>query len=302
MKSRVQAGYVELVALGVLWGSVGVIVRPVRVDAAGIALIRSAIGCAGALAFMMVRGRLHEVRLKGRRGLLILDGVMLGIHWTLMFEAFKRLSVATAILLVFVGPVFVAAAAWPVLRERVEARTIGALGLSVGGMLLITVPAWDVQDPLGVVFALLSAVFFAAIMLAGKILTREYAPPAILIWQLGVAAIAVAPLALAGRFDGLAEAAPRLLTLGLVHTAVAGFLYFAALTVVKAQHVGVLTYLEPATALLYAWWFLNERPSLSTVAGGVLIVAAGLWIVASRGPLPGTPEGPVAPPRRTLHN
>lgn len=292
----------ELVALGILWGSIGVIVRPVRVDAAGIALIRTATGFAAALGFMAVRSRLRELRLKGRRWLLIFDGIMLGIHWTLMFEAFKRLSVATAILLVFVGPVLVAAAAWPVLRERVEARTIGALALSVAGMILITVPAWDVQDPLGVVFALLSAVSFAAIMLAGKILTREYAPPAILVWQLGVAAISILPVALAGRFDGLADAAPRLLLLGLVHTAVAGFLYFAALTVVKAQHVGVLTYLEPATALLYAWWFLNEQPSFSTLAGGALIVAGGVWIVAARGPLPGTPEGPVAPSRHTLHN
>lgn len=288
--------------LGILWGSIGVIVRPVRVDAAGIALVRTATGFAAAMAFMVARGRARELRLKGRRWLLIFDGVMLGIHWTLMFESFKRLSIATAILLVFVGPVFVAAAAWPVLRERVKARTVGALGLSVAGMILITVPAWDVQDPLGVVFALLSAVSFAAIMLAGKILTREYAPPAILIWQLGVAAVAIMPVALAGRFDGLADAAPRLLLLGLVHTAVAGFLYFAALTVVKAQHVGVLTYLEPATALLYAWWFLHEQPSFSTLTGGALIIAGGVWIIASRGPLPGTPEGPVAPSRPTLHN
>lgn len=302
MRARIRAGYLELVLLGVLWGSIGVIVRPVRVSAAGIAFVRTGIGLVLALAFMAAGGRLAQIRLSSKRWLLVLDGVMLAVHWTLMFEAFKRLSVATAILLVFVGPVLVAAAAWPVLRERVEARTVAALTLSLGGMAMITVPAWEVQDPLGVVFALASAVTFAGIMLAGKTLTRTYAPPAILIWQLGVATIAIAPVAFAAGFDGLGSAAPRLLMLGALHTAAAGFVYFAALSVVKAQHVGVLTYLEPATALLYAWWLLGETPATATLAGGALIVAGGLLIVFARGPLPGSPEGPVAPARSGLHN
>ena len=48
---------------------------------------------------------------------------------------------------------------------------------------------------------------------------------------------------------------------------------------VKAQHVSILVYLEPVTAVLWAWAVLGERPELATVFGGVAIIAAGLLVV-----------------------
>lgn len=299
---RVKPGTIDLVLLGVLWGSIGVIVKDVRVSSPAIAMFRMGIGSLAVLLYHALRGRLNVLRLRDRKGLLILDGLLLAVHWVLMFEAFKRLSVAAAILLVFLGPVFVAAAVGPVLGERVERRTVASLALSLGGMALIAAPAWRVQDPAGVAFALGSAVAFAAVMMAGKVLTRTYSPPAILVWQTGVGAIAVAPIALSGDLGGLGDSLPGLITLGLVHTGLAGLFYFRALTVVKAQHVGVLTYLEPATAVLYAWALLDETPSAATLAGGALIMIAGLNIVASRGPAPVSPSEPVAPPPQARHD
>ncbi len=292
---RAQAGYVELILLGVLWGSIGVIVKDVRVGSPAIAAFRTGIGCLVVVGYQALRGRLGELRLRQLRGLLVFDGLLLGLHWVLMFEAFKRLSIATAILIVFVGPVFVAAGAGRILGERVERRTIASLALSLGGMALIAAPAWRVQDPLGVAFARASALGFAGLLLAGKRLTTVYRPPAILAWQLGIGTLAVLPLAATTNLGGLGDAMPALIALGALHTAIAGFVYFGALTVVKAQHVGVLTYLEPATAVVYAWIFSNETPTIATLAGGLLILAGGLNIVLARPGTAGSPEEPVAP-------
>ncbi|MHB8513091.1 MAG: DMT family transporter [Actinomycetota bacterium] len=288
---RSRAGYLELVLLGVLWGSIGVIVKHVTVSATMTAEVRLAVGFLAVFCVLALSGKLRSAKLRERGALLIADGIVLAFHWVMMFEAFKRLSVATAILLVFVGPVFVAVLVGPILKERVERRTIASLALSVGGMVLIALPAWRVQDPLGVVFALLSALGFSAVMLMGKRLTETYKPQEILVWQLGVGALAVLPFALASGSDGLLRAMPQLGTLGLIHTALAGFVYFGALKVVKAQHVGVLTYLEPATAIGYAWIFLKETPSASTLIGGLLIMAGGLNIVLfARQPVMASPE------------
>jgi drug/metabolite transporter (DMT)-like permease len=49
--------------------------------------------------------------------------------------------------------------------------------------------------------------------------------------------------------------------------------------VVKAQHMGILAYLEPVTAVVWAWAFIEETPAILTLAGGALIIAAGLNIV-----------------------
>lgn len=295
VRGKQQAGYLELIGLGALWGSIGVLVDGVRVASPVIASIRMGLGCLAVAGYHTLRGRLRVLKLKEQRGLLLFDGVVLGVHWVWMFEAFKRLSVATAILIVFVGPVFVAVAAPKLLGERIERRTVVGLGLSVTGMLAIALPAWDVQDPVGVLYAIASALGFAALLIAGKRLTRTYPPPAILVWQLGIGTVAILPVALTSDWSGFADAAPSLVTLALVHTALAGLVYFAALTVVKAQHVGVLTYLEPATAIVYAWVFLSQQPSGWTLIGGALIVAGGLSIVIRRPDVAGSPAEPLAP-------
>ncbi|MEL7208126.1 MAG: EamA family transporter, partial [Actinomycetota bacterium] len=50
---------------------------------------------------------------------------------------------------------------------------------------------------------------------------------------------------------------------------------------IPATSAGVLAYLEPAAGLLFAWWLLGEEPSAATMAGGALILVAGLLVVRS---------------------
>jgi drug/metabolite transporter (DMT)-like permease len=280
---RSRTGYAELGICGLVWGSIGVIVREVTLKAPIIVFFRVFIATVALVAFFAIRGRLSELRLRDRRGLLIADGVLLAIHWALFFEAYKRLSVATTILVIYVAPVLVAALAPRFAEERIEPRTIGSLALSLGGMVLIAVPAWQVKEPAGLAFAIGSMLTWVVLMLASKRLTRSYEPPALLTWQLGIATVAIAPvLASAPSTAQVVRAMPALLALGLVHTAITGILYFRALMVVKVQHVGILAYLEPVTAVLYAWVFLSETPKPLTLAGGALVLAAGLNLVARR--------------------
>lgn len=284
---RSRAGYAELGICGLVWGSIGVIVKEVTLEAPVIVFFRVAVATTAVVAFFALRGRLADLRLRDRRGLLLADGILLAVHWALFFEAYKRLSVATTILVVYVAPVLVAAAAPRFADERIEARTVGSLALSVAGMALITVPAWQVGDPTGLAFAVASMLAWVALTLANKRLTRSYKPPALLTWQLGIATVAIAPL-LASAPGGreVVRALPALFALGLVHTAATGILYFRALTVVRVQHAGILAYLEPVTAVLYAWALLGETPKPLTLVGGALVVLAGVNLVARRPAVP----------------
>jgi drug/metabolite transporter (DMT)-like permease len=58
-------------------------------------------------------------------------------------------------------------------------------------------------------------------------------------------------------------------------------LYLEALGRVPATHVAILGYLEPVGVLVAAWLVLNETPSSGTLAGGALIVAAGVLLIHS---------------------
>jgi drug/metabolite transporter (DMT)-like permease len=276
---RSRTGYLELIVCGLVWGSIGVIVKEVDVSAAVIVFFRLSIGALSVLAWWAIRGRVSELRLGAHRGLLVVAGVVLALHWLTFFEAYKRLSVATTILIVYVGPVLIAAAAPAVLGERLDRRTIYALALSMIGIGLIAVPSASAGDAFGFACAGVAAVSFAAIVLMLKKLTPHYAPAAITVWQLGVAALVLSPSLIGASGTEIARAAPALLMLGVLHTGVTGILYVSALTIVPAQQVSILVYLEPVTAVLWAWAVLGESPTLATLAGGVLIVAAGLVIV-----------------------
>lgn len=276
---RSRTGYAELAACGLIWGSIGVLVKRVDVSAPVIVFFRLSLGAASVVAFWALRGRLAELRLRGHRGLLVASGLMLAFHWVAFFEAYKRLTVATTILIVYVGPVLIALAAPAVLGERLQRRTLGALALSMAGIALITVPAARGGDAAGFAAAAVAAVSFAALVLLVKKIAGFYQPQAVVAWQLCIAAIAVSPALAAGSLHEMIRAAPTLLALGILHTGVAGILYVGALRIVEAQQVSILVYLEPVTAVLWAWGVLGERPGLATVAGGALIIAAGLLIV-----------------------
>lgn len=284
-RARTRAGYAELIVYGVMQGAIGVMVKKASASASTIVFFRLALGAATVVAWEAGRGRTAALRLGRGRFLLVLTGAILAFHWVVFFEAFKRLDVATTILIVYLGPVMIALGAPAVLGERLERRTLFALALAVGGVALIAGPGVDRLDRAGLVLAVLAAVSFAGLVLAGKRLTRSYEPPAIVAWQLGIAALFLSPALVSASGRDIAHSTPWLLALGIGNTGIAGLLYFRGLSQLKAQHTGVLLYLEPATAVLYAWLFLSESPSGLTLAGGALILAAGLLIVLAS---PGT--------------
>ena len=276
---RSRTGYVELVFCGLIWGSIGVLVKEIDVSAPVIVFFRLSLGAASVVALWAVRGKVSELVVRSDRGLVLAAGLLLAVHWLAFIEAYKRLPVATTILIVYVGPVLIAAAAPVVLGERLEVMTVIALALSVFGILLIAVPSSGSGDAVGYAGAGAAAVLFAALVLTLKRISPRVPPQAIVAWQLGIAAVAVSPFLIGASGREIVRASPALLTLGIVHTGVVGVLYVGAVQILKAQHVSILVYLEPVTAVLWAWGMLGEEPELATLAGGLLIIAAGLLIL-----------------------
>jgi len=275
----VRAGFAEIIVCTLAWGTVGSLVKQIDLSSRLIVFFRLALGFVVVAGALVITGRLEVVALRARRTLMIVSGVTLAVHWAALFEAYKRLSVASTILIVFLGPVLMAAGAPFVLDEKLRARSVGALALAFAGIALIAIPDLGSIDGAGVVFALVSAVLFGALMLMGKLLTAHYEPAAITFWQLGVAAIVMSPALAGAQMHEVVRAAPGLLLLGAVFSGALGIVFFRAVRALQAQQLGPLFYLEPASAVLYAWWWLGERPSATTLLGGALIVAAGLAII-----------------------
>jgi drug/metabolite transporter (DMT)-like permease len=276
---RVRSGYPEIIACTLTWGTIGSIVSNISLPAAVIVFFRLFFGMVVVLAWFVARRRLVDLKLREYAPLLIVSGVVLGLHWVLLFEAYKRIGVVTTILIVFLGPVLWAAGAPFVLGERLRALSVAALAIAFGGIACISIPDIGRLDGAGLASAFGSAILFAVLVLAGKILTQHYEPGAIVVWQLGVAAVLVSPVLVGASAHQIARGLPLLLVLGLVHTGLLGIVFFRGVRALQTQQLGVLFYLEPASAVLYAWWWLSEKPSGLTLLGGALIVGSGIAII-----------------------
>ena len=68
--------------------------------------------------------------------------------------------------------------------------------------------------------------------------------------------------------------------MGLVYTALCFSLFTDGLRFVAIEHAGILGYLEPVTAPLWALLLVGEHPPLSTWLGGALIIGAGCFAIA----------------------
>ncbi len=79
--------------------------------------------------------------------------------------------------------------------------------------------------------------------------------------------------------DDAAEWAAVLL-LGVVFTGLATLVYAALLRHVTAQAAGILTFLEPVSAVVLAWALLDESLSPQALVGGALVLLAGIAVVA----------------------
>ncbi|HVL33157.1 MAG TPA: EamA family transporter [Actinomycetota bacterium] len=275
---RLRAGYPEILTCTLAWGAIGSIVNQVTLPSSVIVLIRLILGAIFVFTYIAARGRLSTLKPGARPALLVTAGVVLGVHWATLFEAYQRIGVVTTILIVFVGPVLWAAAS-PLVGEPLHARVFVALGVAFAGIVLICIPDIEGMDGVGLAAAITSAVLFAVLVLQGKVLTRHYEPAAIVAWQLSIAALALSPALLQMNGREVMRAAPALLVLGLVHSGFLGILFFRAVRALDPQRLGVLFYLEPASAVFYAWLFLREEPALTTLIGGGLVLGAGIAII-----------------------
>jgi drug/metabolite transporter (DMT)-like permease len=273
--------------IAVLWGSVGVVVRQVELPAVALVSARIWVAAPALAAFLTGTGR--EVPWRWRpTPLLVGNGVILAAHWVCFIAALQRAPIGTVLLITYLAPVGIAAFAPAFLGEVVPVRTKAALALAVSGIALIAAPALGGASADGIVLAFLTGALYVPLALLNKSLSDERGGVQLSLYQLLVAGIVLVPFALLSDWG-----TPRiewlwLLVLGLVYTAFAFATYLTALTKLAATRAAVLLYLEPASAVLFGWLLLHEDPTLSMLAGGLLVVGAGILVVR----VPMAPEVP----------
>lgn len=273
-----------LAGLAISWGLVAVLAGVIDVDPVPLAFFRLVI--AAATLALVALGMRDAALLRPGAHLpaLVALGCIQALHWVLFFETVKRGSVALAVITFASAPVFLAFLAPMFLPERLAAVAVAALVPGLIGVTLVALAGGD-DGSFGwvaVACGIGSALTFAILLILSKrLLHAGVQPLTVAFWDCLGGSLLLAPtmffLSASPPTERVDWAA--LLLLGAVLTGLATLTYVALLRHVTAQTAGVLTFLEPVSAVILAWWLLGEGLSAQAVVGGGLVLCAGIVVV-----------------------
>ncbi|MBN9445704.1 MAG: DMT family transporter [Bosea sp.] len=196
------------------------------------------------------------------------------------FYSIATLPLAEALTLSFLAPVFVALLGALILKERLDARILQALGFGLAGMLVMVWPRLKggiTGAELGVAAALFSAVSYAFnLILLRRIALKEHPAIIVLFQNAGPALCLVIPAAFHFVPMSGGDLAAYLLAGAL---GVGGHLLLtSAFARAPASRLAPIEYTALVWASLLGWVVFAEVPPLTTYAGALLIVAGAFAI------------------------
>lgn len=275
-------GYVQILAAALIWGSYGLFVRALTYPPELIVFFRFLFGFLSLLAMAAVTGNFYRLKPPSQWQILLAAGFINSFSWMFYTGAFVLTSVANAVFLLYTAPCFVVLLAPPFLKEPIEKRSIIALILCLAGTasimgytgLYLAGPGWR-----GDLLALVAGFTYAVIILILKRLPSELLGLTSNVYLSAVITMVTFPFAVRSIHLITLPGLLMLLALGFVQQGVASTLYHAGLGKVKAQQAGILTYLEPFSAVIFASLFLHEGLTLGSILGGILILTGGIIIL-----------------------
>jgi drug/metabolite transporter (DMT)-like permease len=281
-------GYTEIAIASVILGTSATLVQVTTMPSSLLVVLRMGLGGLALGVLFLLTGGLAEVRRSRRGRRLFLAGLAVGLELLFYFAAIRLTNVTVGVSLEYMAPVYLTLLAPWLLHTRRRAVDVAAIATAVGGMAFILFPsltfAWSKDSLLGIVCGLLAGVMFATALLLIKSVGPDVRGSTVaLFFCLGSVAL-IAPLAawqtLASSYQLTLTDGGIIAINGLVYTALCFSLFTDGVRFVRVEHAGILGYLEPVTAPLWAFLLIGERPPWTTLAGGALIVLAGVLIVA----------------------
>lgn len=283
-----RRGWLLFAAMSVIWGIPYLLIK-VAVDHVEPAVVVFARTSVAAVPLLVIARRTRALRpaLAHWRPVLAFAAIEMAGPWLLLTNAERRLPSGVTGLIVSCVPIVGAVAAYA-LGDRTALRPVRVIGIAVGlgGVALLV--GGDLGGHGGIPWASVVEVLLVCVGYATApfiVARRLGAVPSIGVVAIALAAVAVAvaPLAWIGRPDAMppATALWALLGLAVVCTGIAFVVFFALIAAIGPAHATLITFVNPAVAIVAGALFLDERITGATV-GGFVLVLGGCFLATRR--------------------
>jgi len=226
-------------------------------------------------------------RSEGR--IVLISGGLQGATTGLFVLAIDATAVSNVVAIVAATPMFAAVVAHYAIKEKTSTRTWLAIVVALAGVLVIvsgSLGGGNITGDLYAVAAITGFSFNLTLWRRFPALNRQ------VVIGLGGLFLALVAFVPADPLDVSANAIIILAVLGIL-TGPAGRVFIATSTrYLTAAEVGLFTPVETIAATTWAWLFLSEVPTQTTIIGGlIVIIAVTFGVAGTRGqrPVPAPP-------------
>jgi drug/metabolite transporter (DMT)-like permease len=265
-----RRGRLFVALAAVAWSTAGILQREVTAGVATQLAGRAFFAVLGLLAYIAVAERggvARAFRAVGRGGLVV--AALMAVSSGSFIVALNHASVASILFMQALAPLL-AAALGMLFGEPVSRRTWLAMAIALAGVALM-VGGPGRPGALGLGLSLVMTTSFAAMLVVTRHHRHVSMAPATCMSQIVVLA-AAAPFARPGDVGTrdlalLVALGIGQIGLGLVFLTIGGRL-------IPAAEVALITLLEVVLGPLWVWAFLSERPGVTTLLGGAVVLGA----------------------------
>lgn len=261
-----------------IFGSIGLFVRQLPLSSAEIALYRAILAALSIGLYMKLSGKpFHYQLIRPRLKLLLFTGLLMGLNWVLLFEAYRHTTVSVATLCYNMAALIVTLLSPLLFKERNTGIQWFCFLMALLGLALIVGADFGSREGSlpGVLLALAAALLYATVILLNKLNAQLPGTQRTLVQFLGAVAVLLPYSLLSGGFSLhrlSLQGVALMLTLGIFHTGITYLWYFSAVGSLKGREIALLSFLDPLVAVLLSALVLREPFGPLQALGGLMIL------------------------------
>ncbi len=259
-----------------LMGTLGLFVRNVSSNAQIITFSRLFLGFLFLAFLLLLTGRYKGIRMKLSLPI-ILSGIFTSIAILFYIEAIKYTTLATAVLLLYLGPIIGTVLAYFFLKERVRPLNVVLILIAFSGTAFLLEFNFEFDsNKIGYMFGIASAITYSFYFIANRKIDKDTPLIGRSFCQFLFGTIAIFPFLFVGKTGFAMHDIPYLVSIGFIHGFLALTLLILALKNLEIVKCGTILYIEPITATIFGWLFFSEKISMLQLIGGIMILGSGL--------------------------
>ena len=253
-----EKSFIKYVLALTIFGTSGLVVHFINLPTPFTVSVRA---CLGVVVILLVMAfTKHKIKFADIRRnliLLIISGIALAVNWVTLYESFKHVGVSVGTLLNYMSPVFLVVIAPFIFKEMPSLKKVICILAALGGMVLITVSsnngAHQRIEWIGMVLGIASALCYSIVLVCNKKIQNIKMMDRTLFQLITTIVIMLPYMFITTDLGDIHLDTTKiilLLILGIVHTGIAYLLFFEPMSVLSAQTLAILSYLDPVISVV----------------------------------------------------